>query len=100
MAAGRETAFHTSVVVPSGSSVAVAAPGTAAPLPVLLVGGRVAGVWERRPKGKRLLVRVDAHQAMTRRQRSSAVEQAERVAHVLELQCELEFGTVPLRFHL
>src|SRR2546427_1417873 len=85
-------------LMPPGSPIALAAPGTAAPLAVLLVGGRVAGVWERRPKGKRLLVRVDAHQALTRRQRSSAGEQAERVAQVLELRCELEFGTVPLRF--
>src|SRR5437879_550969 len=78
----------------------LAAPGTAAPLAVLLVGGRVAGVWERRPKGRRLLVRVDAHQPLTRRQRNSVSEQAERAAQVLELQCELEFGPVPLRFHL
>jgi hypothetical protein len=89
-----------SQLMPPGSPVAQAAPGTAAPLPVLLVGGRVAGVWERRPKGKRLQVRVDAHRPLTRRQRSSISEQAERAAQVLELQCELEFGAVPLRFHL
>ena len=65
-----------------------------------LVGGRVAGVWERRPKGKRLSVRIDAHQPLTSRQRRSLSEQAERVAQVLELQCELEFGPVSLRFHL
>jgi hypothetical protein len=83
-----------------GSPVAAAAPGTAAPLAVVLIGGRVAGVWERRPKGRRLLVRVDSHQPLTRRQRDSVSEQAERVAQVLELSCELEFGPVPLRFHL
>jgi Winged helix DNA-binding domain len=83
-----------------GSPVALAAPGTAAPLAVLLVGGRVAGIWKRRPKGKRLLIRVDAHQPLTRRQREMVAERAERVAQVLELQCELEFGAVPLRMHL
>ena len=83
-----------------GTPVAQVAPGTAAPLPVVLVGGRVAGVWERRPKGRRLLVRIDAHQPVTRRQRSSLTEQAERAAGVLELEGEVEFGPVPLRFHL
>jgi hypothetical protein len=83
-----------------GTPVAQAAPGTAAPLPVVLVGGRVAGVWERRPKGKRLFVRIDAHQPLTRRQRGSLGEQAERAARVLELEAEIEFGPVPLRFHL
>lgn len=84
----------------SGSAVAAVSPGTAAPLSVLLVGGRVAGVWERRPKGKRLFVRVDAHVPLTRRQRSSIEEMAARIALILERECELEFGEVALRRHL
>ena len=87
-------------LMPPGSPIALAAPGTAAPLAVLLVGGRVAGVWERRPKGKVLSVRVGSHQPLTSHQRESVATQAERVAQVLELRCELEFGEVPLRFHL
>jgi hypothetical protein len=83
-----------------GSAVAAASPGTAAPLAVLLVGGRVAGVWERRPKGKRLLIRVDAHQPLHRRQRDAIAVQAERIAEILESRCELEFGPVSLRRHL
>ena len=83
-----------------GSPVAVAAPGTAAPLAVLLVGGRVGGVWERKPKGKRLLIRVDAHVPLSRGQRSAVEAQAERVAQILEKQCDFEFGEVPLRWHL
>ena len=46
------------------------------------------------------MVRIDAHQPVTRRQRSSLTEQAERAARVLELEGEVEFGPVPLRFHL
>jgi hypothetical protein len=83
-----------------GSPVAAAAPGTAANLAVLLVGGEVAGVWDRRPNGRRLRVRVDAHRPLTRRQKEAVAEQAERAAAVLEMSCDLEFGTVPLRFHL
>ena len=87
-------------LIEPGSPVAKASPGTAAPLAVLLVGGRVAGVWERRPKGKRLLVRVDAHVPLNRRQRFAIEGQAERVANILERECELEFGAVSLRRHL
>ncbi len=87
-------------LIEPGSAVHAASRGTAAPLAVLLRGGRVAGVWERRPKGKRLLVRVDAHRPLSRRQRSSIEAQADRVAQILERECELEFGEVSLRRHL
>jgi hypothetical protein len=45
-------------------------------------------------------VRVDAHVALTRRQRSSLEQQAARIAQVLEREGELEFGEVALRRHL
>jgi len=83
-----------------GSPVAVASPGTAAPLAVLLVGGRVSGVWTREPKGKRLRIRIDAYAPLTRGQRDDAAAQAQRIAQILEKECELEFGPVPLRLHL
>jgi hypothetical protein len=87
-------------LIEPGSAVAVASPGTAATFAVLLVGGRVGGVWERKPQGKRLRIRVDAHRPLNRRQRSAVTAQAERAAQILELQCELEFGEVSLRAHL
>lgn len=87
-------------LVEPGSAVAAASPGTAAPLAVLVVGGRVAGVWQRTPKGKRIVIRVDAHRPLTRRQRAAVELQAHRIAGILELECELEFGSVPLRRHL
>jgi hypothetical protein len=87
-------------LIEPGSQLAAVLPGTAAPLAVLLVGGRVSGVWERRPKGKRLLVRVDPHRTLNRRQRASLEAQAQRVAAILERECEFEFGSVKLRFHL
>ncbi len=86
--------------MPPGSTIAQAAPGTAAPLPVVLIGGRVIGVWDRKPRGKRLQVRVDPHQELTPRQRAAVAEQAERVAAILELACDLEFTSLSLRFHL
>jgi hypothetical protein len=87
-------------LVEPGSPVAMASPGTAAPLAVLLLGGRVAGVWERKPKGNRLFVRVDSYEPLEPLQKEAVARQASRVAAVLELACELDFGPVPLRKHL
>jgi hypothetical protein len=48
-------------LIPPGTAIGEAAPGTAAGLPVVLVGGRVLGVWLREQRGKRLRITVDAH---------------------------------------
>lgn len=87
-------------LIPVGSPVAAMKLGSAAPFAVLLLGGRVAGVWERKPKGRKLAVRVDAHVSLNRKQKEAVERQAERVAEILGLKCELEFGEVPLKRHL
>ena len=87
-------------LIPPGSPIAKLRMGTAAPFSVLMVGGRVAGVWERRRDGQTLSVRVDAHTPLKRAQKQAVAEQAERVAQILELGCELEFGEVALKAHL
>jgi Winged helix DNA-binding domain len=87
-------------LIPPGTAIGQAVSGTAAGLPVVLVGGRVMGVWVREPKGKRLRIAVDVHTSLTRRQREAIAEQAERVGEILELESELEFTSLPLRFHL
>jgi hypothetical protein len=87
-------------LIPRESPLAATRLGTAAPFAVLLVGGRVGGVWERKPKGKRLHVRVGAHVPLNLTQRRSVEAQAERVAEIMGLECRLEFGAVPLKRHL
>lgn len=87
-------------LIPPDTAIGEAAPGTAAGLPVVLVGGRVRGTWLRQPKGKQLRVAVDVHTSLSRKQREAIAEQAERVGEVLELKSELEFTSLPLRFHL
>ena len=87
-------------LIPPRTTIGNVAPGTAAGLPVVLVGGRVRGTWRREPRGKRLRVAVDVHAGLDRRQRETIAEQAERVGEVLELKSELEFTSLPLRFHL
>ncbi len=87
-------------LIPPATAIGQAAPGTAAGLPVVLVGGRVMGVWLRKRKGKRLQITVDAHTTLDRRQQEAIAEQAERVGEILELKAEVQFGALPLRFHL
>jgi hypothetical protein len=86
-------------LIEPGSPIAAASPGTAAPFAVVLRAGRVAGVWERKPKGKRMLVRVDAYWPLTRKHRAAIEERAIRVGAILERECEIEFGPVDLRAH-
>jgi hypothetical protein len=82
------------------SEVARLSPGTAAGFAVILVGGRVGGVWERRTKGKRLVVRADPSGRLSRAQKTALEAQAHRVAEILERECEFEIGPVELRPHL
>ena len=82
------------------SELARVTPGTVAPLAVVLIGGRATGVWERKPKGKRLLVRADPRQTLNRTQRVALEAQATRVAAILERECDFEVGRVELRRHL
>lgn len=86
-------------LIESGSPLTRLVPGTAAPFSVVLRGGRVAGVWERKPKGKRLLIRVDAYWAVKRKDRIAIEEQASRIAQILERECDVELGPVNLRPH-
>jgi hypothetical protein len=82
-----------------GSPIAAMRLGSAAPFSVVLRGGRVAGVWERRPKGKKLLIRIDPYWGVSRAERDALEANAMRVAAILERECLVEFGHVELRPH-
>ena len=87
-------------LMPAGSPVAELRMGTASPFNVLLVGGRVAGVWERKPKGSSLLVRVDAHVDLTKKQRDAIAGCATHIGEIIGAKGVVEFGPVQLRRHL
>jgi hypothetical protein len=50
------------------------------PNPVLLVGGRVAGVWQRTQRGRRVELRVEPFRALTKAQNAELADDAARVA--------------------
>ncbi|MBV9899029.1 MAG: AlkZ family DNA glycosylase [Chloroflexi bacterium] len=74
--------------------------GTAAPFAVVLIDGVVAGLWERRRRGTVLEARIHTFERINRSQRRALEQQAERVAEILQLRAEVEFGRVEPRHHL
>jgi hypothetical protein len=74
--------------------------GAVGSLPTLLVGGVVAGVWERRREGRRLVVRVEPFGPLSAAQRRGLEREASRVGEILEASATLELGAVEVRPHL
>lgn len=83
-----------------GGDHAKRAAGGTGQVPVLLVDGQVAGVWERRPKGSRLTMRVESFVPLRKRQVRDLEAEAQRIGKVLEKETELELGPVEVRAHL
>jgi hypothetical protein len=61
--------------------------------PVLLVNGRMEGVWRHERKGKRLLVTVEPFGKLPRWARDAAQQDAERLAAHLDAELELAWQT-------
>lgn len=76
------------------------AAGGTGQFPILLIDGRVAGVWERRQRGSRVEIRVEPFQRLLASQKRALVKEAERVGEVLESKAELVIGSVEVRAHL
>jgi hypothetical protein len=68
--------------------------------PVLLIDGQVAGVWERRRRGRRLEVRVDVFGRLGRQLSRQLELEAARIGAFDEMEAELTTGPVEVRAHL
>lgn len=66
----------------------------AAGRPVLLIDGAVAGMWERRARGKRIEIRVETFGTLTAEQRERLEAEAARVGAFLEAQAALVLGAL------
>lgn len=76
-----------------------AAGGTGS-FPVLLIDGMVAGVWERRTRGRRLQVTVDPFRKLDRELSRELESQAAQIGAFDETEAELTVGPVKVRAHL
>jgi hypothetical protein len=68
--------------------------------PVLLVDGQVAGVWERRQRGRRLEITVDAFRRLDRGLSQQLRGEAARIGAFDGMAAELTAGPVEVRAHL
>lgn len=62
--------------------------------PVLLVNGRMEGVWKHEKKGKRVIVTVESFASVTPKVKKAAAEEAERLATFLGGTLDLSFSAV------
>jgi hypothetical protein len=69
-------------------------------LQVLLLDGTVAGVWDRKARGKRVEVTVEPFGKLDRRQERMLEEEAARVGALVQAEAELQIGTITMRPHL
>jgi winged helix DNA-binding protein len=76
-----------------------AAGGTGS-FPILLIDGMVAGVWERRTRGRRLQVTVDPFRKLGREHTRELEREAARIGAFDETEADLTVGPVKVRAHL
>jgi len=74
--------------------------GSIGNLPVVVVDGIVAGLWQQRRTGRRLEIRVETFQLLNAHQHQELEAAAARVGEILEAQSILSLGTVNARPHL
>ena len=92
-------------LVPRAVREAVADRGLArydlhATLPVLVIDGAVAGLWNRTPRTRSVAITVEPLVELTRALRRRVADAADRVGFVLGLEPEVTFGPVDARPHL
>jgi hypothetical protein len=69
-------------------------------LPVVVVDGIVAGLWQQRRTGRRLEIRVEAFQPLNAHQHQELEAAVARVGEIVEAQSVLSLGAVDARPHL
>jgi hypothetical protein len=90
--------FHPRVQLVAGHGDRAA--GGTGRFPVLLVDGQVAGVWERRQRGRRVEIRVDVFGRLSRQLSRQLQWEAARIGSFDDMEAELTTGPVEVRAHL
>jgi hypothetical protein len=69
-------------------------------LPLVLVDGVVAGLWQQRRKGQRLDIQVETFQPLNDRQHQELEGAARRIGEIVEAESILSLGVIDARPHL
>jgi winged helix DNA-binding protein len=75
------------------------AQGSIGHLPLVIIGGVVAGVWSLRRKGERAEIRVETSHALNARQRHDLEMAATRIGEITQAEATLTLGPVDARPH-
>lgn len=88
------------LLVPAEQKDRVLTRGSIGNVPVVLVEGIVAGLWQQRRAGKRLDVRVETFRPLSAGQRQELMAAVARVGEIVEAEGVLELDAVNTRPHL
>ena len=87
-------------LVPAAWARRVLTRGSIGNLPLLVIDGVVAGVWQQRRKGRRLDVQVEAFQPLRADQQRELEAAAARIGEIVEAESALSLGAIDARPHL
>jgi hypothetical protein len=87
-------------LVPADWAKRVLTRGSIGHVPVVVIDGVVAGVWQQRRSGRRIEIRVEAFQPLSAQQHHELEIAAARVGEIVEAECTLDLGAVDARPHL
>jgi hypothetical protein len=72
----------------------------AGPMPVLLVDGTVAGIWESKRTARELAITVQPFVSLSKERRGALDAAAQRLGEVIGLDASIRLGSVRTRPHL
>jgi len=87
-------------LVPAAWAQRVLTRGAIGNLPLVLVDGVVAGLWQQRPRGRHLEIRVEVFQPLNTDLHQELEASVRRIGEVLEAESILSLGIVETRPHL
>lgn len=87
-------------LVPSGSAQRALTRGAIGNVPVVIVDGIVAGIWQQRRTGRHLAIRAEVFQPLSAHQHYELEAAAARIGEIAEAETTLSLGPVEGRPHL
>ncbi|HEX7969719.1 MAG TPA: crosslink repair DNA glycosylase YcaQ family protein, partial [Stellaceae bacterium] len=87
-------------LVPDAWAKRVLTRGSIGNLPLLVIDGVVAGVWQRRRRGRRLDILVEAFQPLSAEQQRKLEAEVMRIGVIVGAESALSLGAIDARPHL
>jgi hypothetical protein len=86
-------------LVPAEVTQRVLTRGAIGNLPLLVIDGVVAGLWQQRRIGRRLEIGVEAFEPLSRQQHEQLETAVARIEEIIEAECTVALGAIEARPH-